>query len=111
MPLVKPSGCAGCPLASSGEGYCPDLLVSNPEYTIYGEAPGSTEINLGRPFEGKAGFVLKNWLIRAVPGLQIALERKRVSFRNILHCLPPTKSGRPYPTGPLKVEAEAHCAQ
>lgn len=108
MPLPS---CEGCPLAQTGKGFCPDQLVSKPEYTIYGEAPGTTEIQKGRPFEGKAGFVLKNWLMHAVPTLKIAAERGRVSFRNILHCLPPVKAGRPYPTGKDRDAAEAHCAQ
>lgn len=107
----KPSGCVGCPLADAGKGFCPDQLVPNPEYTIYGEAPGSTEIGVGRPFEGKAGFVLKNWLMHAVPALKIAAERKKVSYRNILHCLPPKVANRPYPTGAIKLEAEAQCGQ
>jgi uracil-DNA glycosylase family 4 len=109
--LAKPQKCSGCPLSETGKGFCPDLLVPNPEYTIYGEAPGTTEIGVGRPFEGKAGFVLKSWLMHAVPALKIAAERKRISYRNILHCLPPLKSGRPYPTGPTRESAEAHCGQ
>ena len=110
MPL-KPSSCTGCPLVSTGQGFCPDKLVPTPKYTIYGEAPGITEIGVGRPFEGKAGFVLKQWLLRAVPTLHIADEKNHISYKNVLHCLPPTKQSRPYPTGKEREAAEAHCAQ
>jgi len=109
--LVKPNGCFGCPLFTSGRGFVPDLIAPNEEYCIFGEAPGTTEINVGRPFEGKAGFVLRSWLIRAVPTLQIALEKNRVSFRNILHCLPPDNKGRPYPTGETRRDSETRCKQ
>lgn len=109
--MLKPQGCEGCPLAHTGEGFCQDSLVKDPLFTIYGEAPGTNEIELNKPFVGKAGFVLTNWLLRVVPTLQIALEKRRISFRNILHCLPPMKQGRPYPTGKDRTDAEAHCAQ
>ena len=109
--IKKPDGCAGCPLETCGRGFVPDLIVKDEEYCIFGEAPGSTEIEGGRPFEGKAGFVLKNWLVKAVPQLQIALEKQRVSFRNILHCLPPDNKGRPYPSGETRRGAEEQCKQ
>ena len=109
--IPKPSGCVGCPLATTGKGFCPDQLVTNPEYTIYGEAPGTTELNVGKPFQGKAGFVLKQWLMHSVPLLKIAEEKGKISYKNILHCLPPMKAGRPYPTGKDREEAEACCAQ
>jgi uracil-DNA glycosylase len=109
--LQKPSSCEGCVLHTTGKGFCPDEIVENEEYCIFGEAPGSTEIQVGRPFQGKAGFVLHNWLIRAVPQLQLAYEKKRISFRNILKCLPPDNKGRPYPSGKEKEAAEAHCKQ
>lgn len=108
----KPEGCTGCPLQNTGVGWCPDLLsIGPPEFTIYGEAPGKTEIEDGQPFVGKAGFVLKNWLMHAVPALKIAAERKRVSYKNILHCLPPENHGRPYPSGEDRRGAESQCGQ
>ncbi len=108
MPLAT---CAGCPLATTGQGFCPDLLRPNSQYVIVGEAPGRNELVEKTPFIGDAGFVLRNWLIKAVPQLQIALEKKRVSFVNILHCLPPMVQGRPYPKGKERLEAEKHCTQ
>ena len=109
--IIKPEGCAGCVLQECGRGFVPDQISPDEEYCIFGEAPGSTEIAEGKPFVGKAGFVLRNWLIRAVPQLQVALEKNRVSFRNILHCLPPDNKGRPYPTGETKRAAESQCEQ
>src|SRR3990167_7967641 len=107
----QPLACEGCSLYSIGRGFVPDTIVANEEYCFFGEAPGSTEISKGEPFVGQAGFVLRSWLIRAVPQLQIALEKGRVSFRNILHCLPPEQKGRPYPTGDTRRQAETHCKQ
>ena len=98
-------------MATAGQGFCPDHLVDHAEYTIYGEAPGSTEVALGKPFQGKAGFVLKQWLMHNVTQLKIAEEKGLISYRNVLHCLPPMKTGRPYPTGKDQKEAEAYCAQ
>ncbi len=109
--LPKPSTCSGCPLAESGTGFCPDLIVKDADFTIYGEAPGTNEVEQHLPFIGKAGFVLKNWLMHSVPLLKIAQEKNRISYKNILHCLPPMKSGRPYPTGKDKEAAETQCAQ
>ena len=107
----QPLSCEGCPLYKVGKGFVPDQIVEHEDYCFFGEAPGSTEIVEGTPFVGQAGFVLKNWMIRQVPLLQMALEKGRVSFRNILHCLPPEVQGRPYPKGETRRQAEAHCRQ
>ena len=110
--VPRPSTCFGCPLHNkSVPGFCPDKPVSNPDYTIYGEAPGKNEITQATPFVGDAGFVLKNWLMKVVPPLQIANEKNKISYQNVLHCLPPMSQGRPYPKGKERIEAEAHCAQ
>ena len=109
--LTKPPFCAGCPLATTGRGFVPDKIVANEQYRIIGEAPGKQEIDVGEPFVGQAGFVLKQWGVRAVPELQLAMERKQVSFANTLRCLPPDNHGRPYPSGDDRRAAEAHCRQ
>lgn len=109
--MVKPASCEGCVLFEKSRGFCPDQIVEHEDYCIFGEAPGKTEIELSKPFQGKAGFVLHQWLIRAVPQLQLAYEKKRISFRNILHCLPPESKGRPYPSGKEKEQAETTCRQ
>lgn len=76
---------------------------------MLGEAPGKNEIIKGEPFVGKAGFVLDNWLIRAVPTIQLAKERGEIMYANTLRCLPPEVQGRPYPKGQERIDAESHC--
>ena len=107
--LSKPPACIDCVLEAYGKGFCPDLIAIGEQYCFFGEGPGTTEISVGRPFEGKAGFVLRSWLIKVVPELQLALERNQVSFRNVLHCLPPDNKGRAYPSGATKQKAEEQC--
>ena len=109
--LTKPNTCSGCVLAESGQGFCPDLITPNAEYTIYGEAPGTKEVEQGIPFVGQSGWILKNWLMHSVPLLKIAQEKNRISYKNILKCLPPLKAGRPYPSGKTREAAEAQCSQ
>lgn len=107
----KPAGCAGCPLQDKAQGFCPDNHVAKPEYLIIGEAPGKNELAAGGPFIGKAGFVLENWLIRAVPLLRLAKEKGKISYANTLRCLPPEYQGRAYPRGQERLQAEAACRQ
>jgi uracil-DNA glycosylase family 4 len=112
--LAKPQGCNGCPLQNKGQGFCPDKLSKKPaKYIFIGEAPGKNEIagNDPQPFVGKAGFVLKNWIIRAVPQIQLAEEKGAIQYSNTLRCLPPEVQGRPYPKGEEKFLAEAQCRQ
>jgi len=108
--LLKPNGCEGCPLKDKGQGFCPDRKAQKQaKYLLMGEAPGKNEILKGEPFVGKAGFVLDNWLIRAVPRIQLAKERGEIMYANTLRCLPPEVQGRPYPRGEEKLLAEAQC--
>jgi uracil-DNA glycosylase family 4 len=110
MPKVnKPESCNGCPLLEKGKGFCPDRKARKPRILFIGEAPGKNEIEQGEPFIGKAGFVLDNWLVRAVPELQLAKEKGEIYYANTLRCLPPEIQGRPYPKGEEKKLAEAHC--
>lgn len=107
----KPEGCKGCPLLEKGVGFVPDKISKKHTFMFIGEAPGKNEVEAGEPFVGKAGFVLKNWGIKAVPSLQLALERGEVSLGNTLRCLPPEVQGRPYPKGQEKLDAETCCRQ
>ncbi len=109
--LSKPASCAACPLYTKGLGFVPDLLQPHADYLFIGEAPGKQEVQDGKPFIGKAGFVLMNWLVRAVPHIQLAYEKKKISIGNTLRCLPPEVQGRPYPKGEEKAQAEALCRQ
>ena len=36
--------------------------LKNPEYLFIGEAPGQTENREGKPFVGRSGKVLDNWM-------------------------------------------------
>jgi DNA polymerase len=101
----------GCPLYEKGKGWVPDETVPDPLYVFIGEAPGKQEVQQGKPFVGQAGYVLKQWLLRAVPQLQVAYEQKRITIANTLRCLPPEVRGRSYPTGPERVLAEKACRQ
>ena len=109
--IKKPEGCKACPLFEKGISFVKDKISKKHKYMFIGEAPGKNEVEAGEPFVGKAGFVLKNWGIRAVPTLQLALEKDEVSFGNTLRCLPPEVQGRPYPKGQEKLDAEATCRQ
>lgn len=107
--LTKPDTCRGCPLFESGTGFVPDKPGTRPRILLIGEAPGRNEVIKGEPFIGKAGFALHQWLIKAVPQLQLALERGEITLANTLRCLPKEIQGRPYPKGQEKLDAEAHC--
>src|SRR3990167_6851325 len=109
--LDKPVGCLGCPLHTKGKGFCPDKVPANPRWAIVGEAPGKNEIAKAEPFIGQAGYVLDNWLLKAVPALVIAQKRGEVIYMNTLRCLPPEVQGRAYPKGEERRLAEAHCRQ
>lgn len=110
--IKKPEGCNECPLRNKGIGFCPDKKAKRQaRYLFIGEAPGKNEVNLGEPFVGKAGFVLKNWIMRAVPSIQLADEKGEIMYANTLRCLPPEIQGRPYPKGEEKTLAEASCRQ
>lgn len=110
--IKKPATCEGCPLYTKGKDFVPDKVAKKPRIVAWGEAPGKQEVEQGEPFVGPAGFVLKSWLMKAVPEFQVALERGEVTFANTLRCLPPVNAqGRPYPTGEEKQAAEAHCRQ
>lgn len=109
--LQKPEGCNLCPLKDKGVGFVPDKVAKRPRYLFLGEAPGKNEVTAGEPFVGKAGFALKNWLIRAVAHIQLAFDKGEITLGNTLRCLPPEIQGRAYPKGEERVQAEACCRQ
>lgn len=109
--LQKPNTCAKCPLFTKSLGFIPDDIPANVEVLMYGEAGGKTEVATGKPFQGKAGFVLKNWGMLAVPTLRLLQERGRVGYANVLRCLPPEVAGRAFPQGAEKEAAIKCCSQ
>ena len=110
--IQRPVTCIGCPLnESSVPGFCPDKIPATATYLFLAEAPGATEIKQAVPMVGKAGFVLQNWLVRAVSHLQLAWDKGEIGLANVLRCLPKEVQGRPYPKGKDKEEAERFCRQ
>jgi uracil-DNA glycosylase family 4 len=110
--MHKPDSCRNCSLYDKGRGWVPDTIAKNgADYVFIGEAPGGSEVTESIPFVGKAGFVLRSWLVKAVPTLQVALERGKVTIMNTLRCLPPEIAGRAYPKGEEKQVAETCCRQ
>ena len=110
--MQRPNSCIGCPLhETSVPGFCPDNIPAGAKYLLIAEAPGTNEIAQAEPMVGKAGFVLKEWLLKSVSELRLASERGEVGLANVLRCLPKEVAGRPYPTGETKRLAEQHCRQ
>ena len=110
--LSKPDGCRECPLYTTGIGFAPDEIARNgANYALVGEALGKTEVAVGKPFQGDAGFVLRNWLFRGAATIQLAYERGKITIGNTLRCLPPEVQGRAYPRGQAKLDAERCCRQ
>ncbi|MEW5815571.1 MAG: uracil-DNA glycosylase [Spirochaetota bacterium] len=90
------SRCTLCRLQSSRTHTVPGEGVMNPLVMVIGEAPGADEDKSGRPFVGKAGQYLDQWL------KAIGLSRETNCFiGNIVKCRPPENRE------PLPDESEA----
>lgn len=109
--LNKGQFCSACPLYEKGKGFVPDTISPDPEYIFVGESPGKQELEAGVPFIGKAGFVLRQWMVKSVPSMQISLEKNKVTIANTLRCLSPEVQGSAYPRGEEKLQAEECCSQ
>src|SRR5579864_6275257 len=109
----QPNTCEGCSCLATGHGFVPDDVHPGAKFEIRGERPWKSELAAGKPFQGDAGFVLKQWGLAAVPGLRVALERGQVDLTNTLRCLPASLD--PKHTYPRKRAdrdaAESHCRQ
>lgn len=81
--LNKPSTCEGCPMQHKGEGYAPPRGTKETNLLIVGEALGSEEARVGKPFVGSSGRVLGS-LMRAA-----GIVEERVRFDNVMRCRPP----------------------
>ena len=81
--MTKPPSCAGCALATTGEGWVPPTGPRGAKVTFLAEAPGQREAAEGKPLVGEAGAMFHRLL-----GM---LGRNRAEFRlaNCLHCRPP----------------------
>lgn len=68
-------------------------LARNPKVLLVGQAPGKTETVDQRPFAGRAGRTLFQWLARA--GLDEERARKYIYIAAVTRCYPgPSPSGR-----------------
>lgn len=74
--------CKGCPFENVQPKVRP-TIVDNPLIVCVGLAPGAVEEQLGRPFVGPAGEVLR----RTLKG--VGIPENRVSFVNVTRCRPP----------------------
>lgn len=78
------NSCSACPLNATRTHSVPGEGVANAKVMVVGEGPGADEDRLGRPFVGRAGRYLDNWLAA------ISLDRKQnVYITNIVKCRPP----------------------
>lgn len=106
----KPSTCSNCPLYRIGKGFVRPELPADPskvKLIITGEAPGTQEVDDGKPFVGKAGHWLRHNIIS-----NAGVTADECWFDNVLRCLPPeNKQGEAYPVGADKVAAERECRQ
>ena len=77
------AGCRRCPLWETRTQTVFGTGNKNAGWMLIGEAPGQSEDREGKPFVGKAGFLLTE-MLRA-----IGLSRDEVFIANILKCRPP----------------------
>lgn len=86
------SACRRC-MGASGEIKPIISLARRPKIMLVGQAPGKTEMVNQRPFAGRAGRTLFQWLARA--GLDEESARRHIYIAAIMRCYPgPSPSGR-----------------
>ena len=92
--VAKPDTCRACPGWQWGsDGFMPAAEGGNKSgVLLVGEALGTDEAAVGKPFQGKAGLVLTQMLQRA------GLSRDEFLIDNALRCQPPGNrlNGEPY---------------
>jgi len=81
--------CVKCPLCKSRKNAVPGGGSLRAKILFVGEAPGSSEDAVGRPFVGAAGKLLDRLLG------QSGLKRKSVFITNVVKCRPP-KNRKPH---------------
>ena len=81
---VKVKACTQCPLHEGCAGPAPmaALPCGRAELLVVGEAPGAKEDELGRPFVGPAGRLLRAMLSEA------GFDLDQVAFCNVVSCYP-----------------------
>ena len=93
--------CSICPLRNIKDlNYVPPEIPPNPKVLIVGEAPGEHEVEIGRPFVGRAGQLLNYALIKAgfLSSKEIAeaqskypqrIKYREIGIANVVCCRPP----------------------
>jgi uracil-DNA glycosylase len=99
--LLKPSGCSGCVLEHSGQGFMATSGTGVNGVLLVGEALGEEEAVQGVPFVGSAGRTLNEMLTRG------GMNRDDFKVANTVWCRPPDNklSGMWYAD-----EAISHCS-
>ncbi len=91
----KIRSCSQCPLGGRRTKAVPGEGPDRAEILLVGEAPGKDEDREGRPFVGRAGFVLDRCLQEA------GIERSEIFITSVIKCRPPENRR------PKKEEVEA----
>ncbi len=78
------SGCTDCELSNNRKNIVTGEGNTDSEILLIGEAPGKEEDKRKRPFVGKAGDLLNNFLEK------IGLERDEIYITNVVKCRPPS---------------------
>jgi len=81
--VARGARCLSCPLYNCGQGPVMGVVRENAPMTIVGEAPGTTEVELGKPFVGASGEVLNEALEQG------GVERSSCTVTNAILCRPP----------------------
>lgn len=90
------AACTNCKLHKQCKGPVPFLGPSPSRIAIVGEAPGASEDEIGQPFVGASGKLLRRELTR------LGLDVNTVAFLNVVSCWPNRK-----PATPTRKEMEA----
>lgn len=81
--VARGAKCLQCPLYNCGQGPVMGVVRPGATLTIVGEAPGTTEVEQGRPFVGASGEVLNEALREG------GLSRDDCTVTNAILCRPP----------------------
>lgn len=110
--MRKPKGCTGCPLENIGVGFVPPTVVGKTcspqklhhiKLGICGEAPAMDELEQQKPFVGKAGQVLRQWVFG-----NAGVDIDECLIDNTIRCVQP---GNEMPGVEILRKAQEHCRQ
>lgn len=89
----KPLTCRDCPAFDLGISYVLPRGPKSATLAIIGQGPGEEEARLGKPFIGKSGYLISQWLRAAV------VPEREVWIDNVVRCrlVVTDKDGVPIP--------------